>query len=98
VTNNNAEVLASKYQRIITMYSLKVIDFDVEGAAIANTAANDLRARAILILKRNNPGLIIMYTLPALTTGLDHYGYALLVSAKQQGLNIDIINIMVTNL
>ena len=78
------------------MYNLKIVDFDVEGSAIVNTAANDLRARACLILKQNNPGLIISYTLPVTPQGLDWNGNNVLVSAKRQGLDIDVVNIMVS--
>jgi hypothetical protein len=77
------------------MYSLKIVDFDVEGSALTNNAANDVRAKACIILKRNNPGLIISYTLPVTPTGLDWNGNQVLIRAKAQGLNIDIINIMV---
>jgi len=53
-----------------------------------------LRDRALVGLKAANPGLTISYTLPVLPTGLTADGLNVLASAKHDGLNIDVVNIM----
>ncbi|KAJ3369781.1 hypothetical protein HDU91_006905 [Kappamyces sp. JEL0680] len=87
-------LLQSRYQSVVNMYSLKRIDFDIEGGSLADSAANNRRAQALVKLKAANPGLVISFTLPVLQDGLDYYGIALLNSAVKNGLAIDVINIM----
>ncbi len=90
----SASSLAAAYQKVITAYSLKYIDFDVEGAAVADHASIDRRNQAIATLEANNPGLRVSYTLPVLPTGLTSDGVAVLTSAKNNGANLDAVNIM----
>jgi len=45
-------------------------------------------------LKAANPGLNISFTLPVLPTGLTADGINVLASAKHDGLNVDLVNIM----
>jgi hypothetical protein len=45
-------------------------------------------------LKAANPGLNISFTLPVLPTGLTADGLNVLASAKHDGLNVDLVNIM----
>ncbi|KAJ3020742.1 hypothetical protein HKX48_000272 [Thoreauomyces humboldtii] len=90
----SATTLQSRYQSVINMYQLTWIDFDIEGAALVDTAANDLRNKVLVLLKKANPKLRISYTLPALPTGLTADGIALLKSAVKAGFTPDVINIM----
>lgn len=90
----SASSLAAAYQKVISAYSLKYIDFDVEGAAVADTASISLRNQAIATLEANNPGLKVSYTLPVLPSGLTSQGVAVLSSAKAGGVNLDAVNIM----
>jgi hypothetical protein len=90
----SASSLAAAYQKVISAYSLKYIDFDVEGAAVADTASIGLRNQAIATLEANNPGLKVSYTLPVLPSGLTSQGVAVLSSAKADGVNLDAVNIM----
>ena len=86
--------LVSAYQSVISKYSLTYIDFDIEGAAIANTSANNLRNQAIAQLEKNDPGLQVSYTLPVLPSGLTSDGVTLLQSAKTYGATIAAVNVM----
>ena len=86
--------LQAKYQSVLNMYNAKRIDFDVEGANMLDYAANDRRAQALVKLKAANPGLIISYTLPTTTTGLDLYGVNVIRSIYNSGLSLDVLNIM----
>lgn len=89
-----AAQLQAEYQSVINRYGVSSLDFDIEGGAIANTAANALRDAAIKGLEAANPGLTISYTLPVLPTGLDYNGLAVINAAVKDGVSIDVINIM----
>ena len=91
---SSASSLAAAYQKVISAYSLKYIDFDVEGAAVADSASINLRNQAIATLEANNPGLKVSYTLPVLPSGLTSQGVSVLSSAKAAGVNLDAVNVM----
>ena len=90
----SASSLAAAYQKVISAYSLKYIDFDVEGAAVADSASVNLRNQAIAALEANDPGLKVSYTLPVLPTGLTAQGVAILSSAKAADVSLDAVNVM----
>lgn len=95
VTNHQgASALQAEYQSVINRYGVTSLDFDIEGAAETNTAANALRDAAIKGLEAANPRLTISYTLPVLPTGLDNNGLAVIQQAVKDGVHIDVINIM----
>ena len=54
---------------MISTLDVTHIDFDIEGAAIAYTADNDLRFKAINALEAANPGLVVSVTIPVLPAG-----------------------------
>ena len=93
VAPNEGE-LQMKYQAVINKYDVTRLDIDIEGAAVANTKANDRRSKALVGLKAANPGLIISLTFAALPTGLTAEGLAVLQSAKKAGLQVDVVNVM----
>jgi chitinase len=82
------------YQAIINDYGTDELDFDIEGAAIADTAGIDQTFQAMKDLKAANPGLVWSVTVPVLPTGLDAYGTALLQDAQNMGVTIPVVNIM----
>jgi len=86
--------LQSAYQTVINHLGVNHIDFDIEGAPLDFTNANDLRFKAINGLESANPGLVVSVTLPVLPTGLAADGVAFLNLAKQDGTRIDLINVM----
>jgi len=86
--------LTSAYQSVINKYHVSHLDFDVEGAAIADTASINRRFQAIKTLEANNPGLNISVTIPVLQNGPDGNGTAFLQAAKTNGTRIDLVNIM----
>ncbi|KAH6566037.1 hypothetical protein BASA60_009689 [Batrachochytrium salamandrivorans] len=91
VPNNN---LVAEYKSVIDMYSLTYIDFDIEGAATMDVAANTRRAKALASIKKMYPGIKISYTLPVLPSGLTSDGVEVLKNAAANGLVIDAVNIM----
>jgi len=90
----NLSSLVAAYQSVINTLHVNHIDFDIEGAAIAETATNNLRFQAINQLEANNPGLVVSVTIPTFPTGPDNNGDAFLQQAKADGTNISIINVM----
>ncbi|MFF7987795.1 carbohydrate binding domain-containing protein [Streptomyces sp. NPDC007901] len=82
------------YQAIINDYGVTQLDFDVEGAAIADTAAAARQMQAMKDLKASNPNLRFSMTLPVLTSGLTNDGVNILKAAKSAGVKIDVVNIM----
>ena len=90
----NLTSLTAAYQSVINTLHPTRIDFDVEGAAIADPTSINLRFHAIAALEQANPGLIVSVTIPVLPTGPDGNGDAFLQDAKADGARIDLINIM----
>ncbi|HEV2360926.1 MAG TPA: chitinase [Acidimicrobiales bacterium] len=91
---SSLSTLQAAYQSIIDHYHASHIDFDVEGAAVTDSASIDLRNKAIHALEAANPGLRVSYTLPVLPTGLVASGLALLRDAIADGVNVNVVNIM----
>jgi hypothetical protein len=90
----SASQLQALYQSVINRYHVNMLDFDIEGGATSNQASITIRDQALVALKAANPGLVISYTLPVLPTGLIDTGVNILNSAKADGLNPDVINVM----
>ncbi len=90
----NLTQLTAAYQSVINTLHVTHLDFDIEGAAIADTADNATRFQAIKALEAANPSLIVSVTIPVLPTGPVSSGDAFLQQAQSIGARIDIINIM----
>ena len=92
--------LQAVYQQVISRYHVKALDFDIEGPAVDNTAANTQRDLALKGLRAANPGLVISYTLPVEPNfatapgGLVASGVALLNTAHKDGFSPSVINVM----
>ncbi|TXS20030.1 sugar hydrolase, partial [Streptomyces sp. ms191] len=86
--------LAAAYGKVVDQYKLTKVDFDIEGAALPDTAANTRRSQAIAQLQKTRPGLNVSFTLPVMPEGLTQPGVDLLADAKRNGVRIDAVNIM----
>ncbi|MFB7595140.1 cellulose binding domain-containing protein [Streptomyces sp. NPDC056160] len=93
-TCSSADALAAAYGKAVDRFELTKVDFDIEGGALANTAANTRRAQAIAELQRQHPGLDVSFTLPVMPEGLTQDGVNLLADAKSGGVRISTVNIM----
>jgi chitinase len=82
------------YQKIISSYGVTSLDFDIEGAAIADSAAAARQMTAIKNLKSRNQGLTFSLTLPVLPSGLTQDGVNLVKAAHDAGVKVDNVNIM----
>ncbi len=94
LTCGTVSSLEAQYQAVINKYNVKVLDFDVEGPALDDTNANDRRNTALAALQTANPGLVISYTLPVGTGGLESNSISLLENAQAHGVNVNVVNIM----
>ncbi|MFF1299435.1 MULTISPECIES: cellulose binding domain-containing protein [unclassified Streptomyces] len=93
-TCSSAAALASAYEKAVAAYDLTKVDFDVEGGALPDTAANTRRAQAIAELQKDHPDLDVSFTLPVMPEGLTQAGVDLLADAKKNGVDITTVNIM----
>lgn len=97
-TITDVATLTAAYQSVVTAYGLTHIDFDIEGAAVADHASIDRRSQAIAAVQQaaaaaGHP-LSVWFTLPVLPTGLTADGLYVIQSALKYGVNIDGVNIM----
>ena len=90
----NSGSLQQAYQTVINQYHLTHVDFDVEGAAIADPTSINNRFAAIKGLESANPGLVVSMTVPVLPSGLDGNGVAFVQAAKNDGARVDVWNVM----
>ncbi|MFD3720765.1 cellulose binding domain-containing protein [Streptomyces sp. NPDC058674] len=90
----SADDLAAAYGKVVDQYRLTKVDFDIEGAALPDAAANTRRAQAIARLQKAHPGLDVAFTLPVMPEGLTQPGVALLADARKNGVRVDSVNIM----
>jgi chitinase len=93
-TCTNQPAIDAAYQAIINDYGTNQLDFDIEGAAIADTAGIDRTFQAMKDLKASNPSLVWSVTVPVLPTGLDYNGTGLLQDAQNMGVTIPLVNVM----
>ncbi|MEU3778562.1 chitinase, partial [Streptomyces sp. NPDC032472] len=91
---SSAADLAAAYGKVVDAYGLTKADFDIEGAALPDTAANTRRAQAIALLQQKHPGLNVSFTLPVMPEGLTQPGIDLLANAKRNGVAVSAVNVM----
>ena len=91
---SSVSALQAEYQAVVSAYGLKFIDLDIEGAATADPASVSRRSQALAGLQAANPGLKVSLTLPVLPEGLTADGLSVVRSARDAGVNVDIVNVM----
>jgi chitinase len=89
-----AAATAAAEQAVITKYSLKAIDLDLEEPEYENTAAINNEIGAAQILQNNNPGLYISITTAGTATGTGFFGQNVLNTAKALGYTPNNFSIM----
>ena len=90
----SVSALTAAYASVVDTYHLTHIDFDIEGAAVSDTASINRRSQALVALEQSHPGLSVSLTLPVLPTGLDANGLSVVQSAHTYGLVVSVVNIM----
>ena len=92
--------LVAAYQRVMTLFGTRRLDFDIEGARrLDDTATNARRFRALRALEQRYPDLEVSLTVPVDRDGLNgtrRYGdvVALLRQAQRLGTRVDVVNLM----
>ncbi|MBM9508174.1 chitinase [Actinacidiphila acididurans] len=98
ISCSSVSALETQYKKVIDGLNLTRLDFDIEGSALDNTAANDRRNQALADLQQQYAAagkrLDVDYTLPVDTTGLLSNSLNLLNNAKSHGVNVNLVNIM----
>jgi hypothetical protein len=88
--------LTAQYQKVVNAYGLDRIDFDIEGAAVADHASIDRRSAAIAAVQAAQAAkgrdLKVTLTLPVLPTGLTADGLYVLQSAYSHGVKVTAVN------
>ncbi|GAY17518.1 hypothetical protein MSZK_42440 [Mycobacterium sp. shizuoka-1] len=90
----SAQDLANAYAAVVDTYGVTHIDFDIEGAAVADPASIALNSQALALLQKAKPDLQIWYTLPVLPTGLTADGVNVVDSAVKAGVKLAGVNVM----
>lgn len=98
----DASSLTNAYAEVLDRYHTDVMDIDIEGDELTDTAANARRASAVAALQAErdaeggNP-LQVWLTLPVSPTGLTEDGLAIVTQMLAQGVQISGINAMTMN-
>ncbi|CAN5245812.1 hypothetical protein BH11ACT7_BH11ACT7_33780 [soil metagenome] len=90
----SAQALSEAYVSVIDAYDVTHIDFDVEGAAVADPASIALNSQALRLVQQARPDVEIWFTLPVLPTGLTADGIKVVESALKSGVTVSGVNIM----
>jgi hypothetical protein len=86
--------LQAQYQAVIDKYKVSVLDLDIEGKSLADTASVDRRNVALAAIQAVNPAVQVSYTLPVATDGMTQGGLALLNNAMAHGVKVAVVNLM----
>ncbi len=101
VACTDQDELEDAYRTVIDRYDVSVIDLDIEGDALADTAATSRRVAAVAALQdeRQAAGgsLDVWLTLPVATTGLTADGQGLVRANLQGGVELLGVNAMTMN-
>ena len=89
-----AEALAEAYGSAVEALGLRKLDFDIEGAAIAEPQTLRLQMQAVALIQQSHPDLEVWLTLPVLPQGLTNDGLNTVRIALEQGARIDGVNVM----
>lgn len=92
----DVESLTAAYQAVIETYNVTQLDFDIEGDEIRDATTIAVRSQAIAALQASH-SVRVSFTLPVLPTGLTDEGLALVQSAIDAGVEIEVVNIMTMN-
>jgi hypothetical protein len=92
-----ADSLASAYRNVIETYGVNQVDFDIEGAALADAAGTARRAEAIAMIQKTHPSLKVWVTLPVHAAGLTPDGERVLTGLRDAEVDLSGVNIMAMN-
>ena len=91
-----ARELADAYGAVLDAVGATKADFDIEGAALTDTASVTRRNEALHLLQQERD-LDVTYTLPVMPDGLEASGTAVLDDAVAEDVDVSAVNIMAMN-
>ncbi len=94
-TCTNTGSLTAAYANVVNTYGTNRLDFDIEGGVLNDTAATSRRNTALSALQAQNPAVQVDYTLAVDPGGLPSKELDLLRDAKNKGVRVSVVNIMV---
>ena len=89
-----AAALATAYGSMVDTLALTKIDFDIEGAAVAEPQTIKLQMDAVALVQKSRPNLGVWLTLPVLPQGLTADGVNVVKAALVAGVKVDCVNVM----
>jgi len=89
-----AAALATAYGSMVDTLKLNKVDFDIEGAAVAEPQTLKLQMDAIALVQKTRPALGVWLTLPVLPQGLTADGVNVVKAALVAGVKVDGVNVM----
>jgi hypothetical protein len=92
-TIKDPAALAAAYRKVVDAYGARRLDFDIEGAAVADTKSNARRHQAIARLQADT-GVKVDFTVATMPQGLGADVLAMLKDAVKAGVAISCVNIM----
>jgi len=91
--------LASLIKRTLLQFNTHNVEFDIEDdQLISDSAAAKRLAQAIVLVKQSIPDLHVTYTLAATPDGLPDGQLAQVTAARDAGLEIDVLSLMVMDM
>ncbi|WP_233224027.1 ricin-type beta-trefoil lectin domain protein [Amycolatopsis sp. CA-128772] len=94
-TCTNTASLTAAYANVVTTYGTPRLDFDIEGDVLGDTASNQRRNSALAALQQQNPAVQVDYTLAVDPSGIPSNELDLLRDAKNKGVKVSVVNLMV---
>ncbi len=93
-TCTSVSSLTAAYANVVNTYGITRLDFDIEGGVLDDSASNTRRNQALNALQAENPAVQVDYTLAVDPNGLPGEEMGVLQDAKNQGVNVSMVNIM----
>ncbi|MFI1016476.1 cellulose binding domain-containing protein [Streptomyces sp. NPDC020965] len=93
-TCDSVDALFTEYDAVVTRYRLRYVDFDIEGSATTDPVSIARRSAALARLQEAHPGLRISLTLPVTPWGLTATGLSVVASARDAGVDVEVVNVM----
>lgn len=90
----SVDALFTEYDAVVRQYGLRYVDFDIEGPAVGDPVSIARRSAALARLQQAHPGLRISLTLPVTPSGLTPTGLSVVASARDAGVELDVVNVM----
>jgi len=98
LTCSDPVALQKAYASVINRYHLSTVDFDIEGAALADTASIQRRAVALAALQKSEraqgKNLAVWLTLPVATNGLANNALSVVTTTLGAGVVLSGVNVM----